>query len=319
MTEKENLLRAFRMENPEWVPNPNLASVTTKAKSTVNERPSGDGYDWYGVHWRDTVVVGEDQPLKDVCDWEKVVRFPDLDTIDWKAGAEKDYAGIDRESKAVWLRINVGLFERMHALMSFEDTLASFLVEPEAVKGLLEAITDTRLKLLDKIITYYHPDIVCMHDDYGTQRDLFMAPDIWRQFFKPHIKRISDYVKSREVIFSLHSCGKVDRVVGDFVDCGVDSWDSVQTCCDLPAIFENYGKDISFSPTVGVQMVCSGENSPEMARNEMRQAIDTLGAYGGVIPQTSAPLCEQRIMDIMNDELNLYGRDYYKKHPIPPH
>lgn len=317
MTEKENLLRAFRMEHPEWIPKVKEGSVTIQPWSTIKDRPRGDTRDWFGVHWVDFVVAVGEHLLEDVNGWENAIRFPDLEEIDWKAGAEKDCAGIDRAKKAVWVRLPVGLFERMHAFMSFENALMSFLVEPEETKSLLDALTDFRIRCIDKLITYYNPDIISMHDDYGTQKDLFMSPKIWRQFFKEDIKKISDHVKSRGVIFSLHSCGKVDRIVGDFVDCGIDSWDSVQPCCDLPDIYEKYGTKLSFSANVGIQTVSGDLGTPEIARREVRWMIDTMGKYGGLIPRTNWAFCRPEISAALDDEIAVYGKDYYLRNPIP--
>ena len=317
MTEKENLLRAFHLNNPEWIPNPNIGAAVIQPWNTIRDRPAGDSYDWYGVHWKDFVVVPGEYLMEDITEWEEKVKFPDLDAIDWEKGAEIDCKGIDREKQAVWVRLPVGLFERMHAFMNFEEALMSFLLEPEETERFLDALTDFRIRCIDKLITYYKPDIVCMHDDYGTQKDLFMAPDVWRKFLKKNITKISDYVKSRGVIFSLHSCGKVDRLIGDFVDCGIDSWDSVQPCCDLATIYEQYGTKLSFSPFVGLQSVAGRDNATEEdARKEVRWTIDTLGKHGGLIPQTNAPLCSKEMMDIMEDELIKYGKDYYKINKI---
>ncbi|MDY2628148.1 MAG: uroporphyrinogen decarboxylase family protein [Lachnospiraceae bacterium] len=316
MTEKENLLRAFHLDHPEWIPNANTAALTIQAWNTVRDRPAGDAYDWYGVHWKDFVVVPGEQLMNDITEWEEKVHFPDLEAIDWEKGAEIDCQGIDRKKQALWIRLPVGLFERMHALMNFEEALMSFLLEPEETERFLDALTDFRIRCLDKLITYYQPDIISMHDDYGTQKDLFMSPEIWRKFFKKNITRISDYVKSRGVIFSLHSCGKVDRLIGDFVDCGIDSWDSVQPCCDIPAIYEEYGTKLSFSPFVGIQSVSGDFGTPETARQEMRWTIDTMAKHGGLIPLTNAPLCSKKMMDAMEQELVEYGRDYYINNPI---
>lgn len=317
MTEKENLLRAFRLDHPLWIPRIQVSAAIIQPWSTIRDRPRGDTYDWYGVHWKDFVAVPEERILEDICDWEQVVHFPDLDAIDWEGGAKKDCEGIDRAEKAVWIRLPVGLFERMHALMSFENALIALLEESEATQAFLDRLTEFRIECLDRLITYYKPDIISMHDDYGTQRDLFMSPAVWRQFFKKNISKIAEHVKKRGVIFSLHSCGKVDRIVGDFVECGVDSWDSVQPCCDLPALYAAYGDKISFSTNVGIQCVSADLGTPELAREETRRVIDMMAKYGGLIPITSWGACRPEIREAMQDEVTKYGEAYYTRHPIP--
>jgi uroporphyrinogen decarboxylase len=54
--------------------------------------------------------------LEDVNDWKQVVKFPDLDAIDWKSARERDEKLIDRNKLLVITILN-GPFERLHALM----------------------------------------------------------------------------------------------------------------------------------------------------------------------------------------------------------
>lgn len=46
-----------------------------------------------------------------------------------------------------------------------------------------------KCKLLEKIHEYYHPDVIMFHDDYGTQSNMFFSPEIWRDIFKPQLKK----------------------------------------------------------------------------------------------------------------------------------
>ena len=49
LTPKQNLLRAIRHEDPEWVPK-GLESVVSIFAPVV-ERPAAPGYDAFGVYW----------------------------------------------------------------------------------------------------------------------------------------------------------------------------------------------------------------------------------------------------------------------------
>lgn len=51
MTEKENALRVFRREKPEWLPRFEKCMKGYFPKS-INERPlNWEGDDWFGIHW----------------------------------------------------------------------------------------------------------------------------------------------------------------------------------------------------------------------------------------------------------------------------
>ena len=115
----------------------------------------------------------------------------------------------------------------------------------------------------------------------------------------------------------LHSCGKVDLLIEDFVDCGIDAWDSVQPCCDLDGIYKKYGSKLSFSPALGVHTLSGTIGTEEDARREVRWFIDHMGKYGGLVPRSDVPLVRQEMRIILEDEIERYGRNYYKDNPIP--
>ena len=53
-----------------------------------------------------------------------------------------------------------GVFERLHFLMGFEDMLVNFLMEPEAMMELCEAIGEYRFQLTKLIVDNLHPDVI---------------------------------------------------------------------------------------------------------------------------------------------------------------
>ena len=83
------------------------------------------------------------------------------------------------------------------------------------MKALASAIADYKIAFLKK----YHEEvgINCLWygDDWGTQSNLFISPDIRRRVIKPHTKRIYDCAKSPGIIINRHSCGKIESIVGD--------------------------------------------------------------------------------------------------------
>ena len=304
LSEKENCFRAYTRTGPEWVPS-FYRAVQFVNVSPLRDRVD-DGADWFGVRWDQSVPDYRFPLITDVANWREAVKFPDLETLDWAAAAGSDCAGLDRENRLIWAPLRVGLFERVHSFMGMETALLSLYTEAEVMHGLVEAYVDYRLKVIDKVLEFYDPDIVSIHDDYGTQLDLFMSPEMWREFFKPGLRRFVQRVHKAGKLFVMHSCGKVDRVVGDFVDIGVDVWDSVQSCCDIDEIYRLYGKDISFSPAMDLQKL--SYCSPDEARAMVRDVIDRLGKYGNVVPRDDSPLVPPENLDAIKDEVEKYGR-----------
>ena len=308
MTERENALRALKRQNPEWVPC-QWEAISYIDPSVLNDRVD-DGTDWFGVRWVDCVPDNIVPMMDDVTKWRDMIHFPDVEALDWEGAVKKDLDGVDREEKVVWVMLRVGLFERMHSFMGFENTLLSLYTEPEALKDLIDAYAEYRYKIMEKVLEYYKPDVVSVHDDYGTQRALFMSPDSWREFFKGHLKRFADLLHSKGVMFALHCCGKVDTLVGEFIEIGVDIWDSVQCCNDLEWVVDTYGDKLSFTPGLDMQRMAVG--TPEDVRVHVRETIDLLGRYRGVIPHSNQPRVPKPIIDAISDEIEKYGKIAYQ-------
>ncbi len=115
MTDRENFLRCLKRQRPEFVPVLNRA-IASVMPSCILDRVD-EGYDLFGVKWSGMVPDTSDRLLKDVTEWEKVIKFPDLGKLDWEAAAARDLANVDREKKAVWAAVRVGPFERLHSFM----------------------------------------------------------------------------------------------------------------------------------------------------------------------------------------------------------
>jgi hypothetical protein len=146
------------------------------------------------------IVNEETKVVRDVTKWRDYVTFPDLTKIplDWtqaKADAEK----VRAEGKFVMVWKVTGLFESSHFLMGFEDTLCNLLEEPEAMHDLITAIKNFKLQQLQMLIDNLHPDVIMFHDDWGSKYSLFMHPDLWREFYKPHYFDIYGLIKKNNI------------------------------------------------------------------------------------------------------------------------
>lgn len=200
------------------------------------ERPwyNKGGKDWFGVDWVYSAAGDSPMPdhtvppmLNDISEWRDKIVFPDLDKWDWEGAVIRDnVAGFDR-NKLVMIFTHVGMFERIQSFLGFEEALMAIYENPEETAALLDALVAHKCKMFEKVIEYYKPDIISYHDDYGTQISLFMSPEIFRELFKPRIKKLIDFVHSKGVLFEFHSCGHVEEIVPDFAEIGADSWNGM--------------------------------------------------------------------------------------------
>ena len=93
-------------------------------------------------------ITPENKVCPDVTRWREFVHAPDLKancSEGWEmwANMAKEKAGNERLTTAF---MATGIFEQLHFLMGFEDTLANFYEHPEEMHELIDYITDYRIE-----------------------------------------------------------------------------------------------------------------------------------------------------------------------------
>ena len=115
--------------------------------------------------------------------------MPNLDEVDWPP-VQAQVAEVDRDARLVSGFVEMGLFERSYLLLGMEEALMLFLTDPEEMESLVATIADYKIELIKGFHNAVQLDMIWYGDDWGTQRNLFLPPDTWRQVIKPHLHLI---------------------------------------------------------------------------------------------------------------------------------
>ncbi len=314
MNAKENLLRAINHDHPLWVPNSMENSI--QFFPPVVERPKTTGKDAFGVKWGiDSKAKGGTYPvhnghtISDICNWREQITIPDIEQLDWSEIIEQ-VESIDRNEHLLSGFFEMGLFERSYLLLSMEEALIAYLAEPDHMNQMLAAIADYKIALIRKFNEVADLDLVWYGDDWGTQENLFVSPEIWRKIIKPHTQRIYNCIKECGAIVGQHSCGMIEPIFGDMVEMGAKIWNPCQPCNDLAGLKKRFSGQIAFCGGIDSQFVLDRAGvTPEEVRAEVRKRIDELADGGGYVasPSHSVPY-DPIILEAMNDEISRYGK-----------
>ncbi len=323
MTPKENLLRAIRCEQPQWVPEGldgpvYLANVAT-IWSPVAERPEEPGPDAFGVDWSlkehaegGTYPTHGGHTISRLGRWRDEITIPHVDDQDWdRIRAEAE--AVDRDENLVMGFVEMGLFERSYLLLGMEEALMAYMTDPDEMSAMLGAIADYKIEVIERFHDDARLDMVWYGDDWGTQDALFLPPDVWRRAVKPHTLRIFDCMRKRGIIINLHTCGKVEAIFGDIIEMGADMWNPCQPCNDLARLKQEYGDRIAFHGGIDSQFVLDRPGvTAEEVRAEARRCIDTLAPGGGYIagPSHHVPH-DPELLAALREEVETYGRQLY--------
>ena len=318
VTDRENLFLMLNKEQPEFVPH-HPSVINHYPPIALRERPPKrmPGQDWWGVWWTtedggpgQTVPdLNKPRVLNSIDEWEDVVKWPDLDAVDWKAAAEKDFPRSNHPDKILCSFLHSGPFERLHSLLGFEETLIATITAPDACDAFFSKLCDYKISIIERLKEFYGTEMIHFHDDWGTQKDLFFRPEFWRTYIKPHIKRVIDATHDMGMLFEMHSCGKIDKVVREVVEIGADFINPAQPVNDLASWAKDFGKECIIHGGFDCQNIIDNpDKTDEDVRQEARDKIDLLAKDAYYIPYGIS--LTSRIA-IACDESFVYGRRFY--------
>ncbi len=255
-------------------------------------------------------VTADDKVLPDITRWREYVKVPDLvaNAKDWgPAIATRD--AIDRKEKLVMSFMGTGIFEESHFLMGFEDALVNLLAEPEAMHELLDAICEYRRTYARLLIENFKPDVILSHDDWGTKTNLFMSPDVWREFLKPLYAKLYADFHAGGVIVLHHADSYLMPIVEDLVEIGVDIWQGVLPQNDIPEVQRRTGGKLTLMGGIDAAIVDRVDATEEEIRAETRRACEAYAPGGHFIPCMTYGLpgsIYPHVSPIISDEISKF-------------
>ena len=171
-------------------------------------------------------------------------------------------------------------YERLWTIRGMQDLLADFLLEPEKVMRLTNAVRDFHLKVI-RGYGNAKVDAIYTSDDMGTQESLFFSPEVFRKFIKPAYAALIEEAHAHNMQFWLHTCGNVTSIMEDFIEIGLDVIHPIQPyAMDAKATVKAFGDRITFMPGIDVQHLL-----PHCSKDEViagtKELIDTFLRPGG--------------------------------------
>jgi len=241
-------------------------------------------YDEWGCMWQRSDMANMGQvkghPL---AEWRALdhFRWPDPDDPSFYEGMEERFAGC--EGKYVTTGIFMLLFERMHTLHGFQNTLLDLRLEHERMEMLADRIVEFNLGIIDNIRGRF-PGLIHglgFTDDWGTEQATFISPQLWDEFFKPRYKRLFDAIHEANWHVWMHSCGKVNAILESLIEIGLDVINLQQpTALGIEEVGEEFRGRICFESLCDIQHTLPFKGAQEI-REEAEQLLQYWAAPDG--------------------------------------
>ncbi|MBI2940058.1 MAG: hypothetical protein HYY04_06420 [Chloroflexi bacterium] len=295
MTSREIVQRAIEFRDPERIALifPQLGFSDTfgvRYQTAAGWQPSCEFEDEWGCVWEKTEIPNMGQPTTPVIkDWGDLAtyRFPDPHAPGRFDHAEAQLA--QAGDKYVVGGCGFTLLERAKYLRGFAELLEDLYLAPEKTHYLLDRILEFQLGIVDGYRQFnragdrmFHG--IMMSDDWGTQLGPMISLPLFREFFKPRYERLFAAIHEIGCHAWLHSCGRINAYLPDFLSIGLDVINPQQpNVLGIEEAGREFAGRICFDTTADIQTTMPRGDADEIRAEARRIWEHWGGPHGGLI------------------------------------
>lgn len=289
MNSREIVSRTIRFQGAERLPY-DLPEPYGTDFCSIGMSPSPDhrppnGVDEWGAVWENIGVCSlgqvQDYPLKAWSDLEDL-HVPDI-TEPRRWASLADARG--RAGERFLLANGISIYERVHFIRGLENTWTDIYDAPDRLGALIDILVEMNLYAIERYAEA-GADGYIFCDDWGLQQSLMIAPQAWREIWKPRYRRIYQAAHEAGLLTFLHSCGHIVEILDDLIEVGLDVIHmDQQENMGLELLGERFGGRLTFFSPVDIQQTMAHGTLDEI-RAYCREMDRLLGRpEGGFIPR----------------------------------
>lgn len=223
----------------------------------------------------------------------------EVDSIEWPNPDHLDFTEVVRALR------NAGDVYRASGMWScFFHILADFFgmenyfikmhTDPAVVDAVTERVCEFYLEANRRFFDAAgaEVDAFFMGNDFGTQLDLLIGPELIDRFVMPYTRELVGAAKRRGYQVLHHCCGAVRKVIPRLIDAGIDGLHPLQALArnmDANTLARDFGGKVAFVGGIDTQQLLV-HGTPEQVKEEVRRVKGLLGPCLVVSPSHEAIL-----------------------------
>ena len=272
----------FNMADPDG----KAANMWTSEKDKKKREHRERYYDEWGIGWEVTGRFWDhafDSPLRDLGKLD-AYEFPDVAAPEKFDILQPFIEQANQAGKYVVAFDPILMFEKMRALLGFEELMIAPYAQREGLCALLDRLADLEIAVIEQWARIGGVDAYMTADDWGLQTTLQMSPDTFREYYKPRYAQIVAAAHGHGMHYFWHNCGYIMDMIPDMIDIGVDV---VQL--DQPRLMgyrrltDEFGGKICFWNTVDIQWSTIGNPSDDEIEAEVEDMMAAFNRFNGGI------------------------------------
>ena len=231
MTSREIVQRTLDYDNPERVArsfgdSDFCSAGCTVATHATDWREIGGGQwertDEWGNTWGRVDATSKGEAIKGV-----LADIADLDTYEFpdysRANDYENVVKARRENPHKWLLGEVPgfAFNIARKMRKLDQYFVDLMLEKDRMASLHDRID---AMVADMIRNYAAAgvDSVMFCEDWGTQMQTLISPDMWHEEFFPRFEKLCGIAHELGIKVFMHSCGKIEAIVPGLMAAGID-------------------------------------------------------------------------------------------------
>jgi len=215
-----------------------------------------------------------------ITDWDQLdgIQLPDYGLAERYEGTRDAFASSPDRFKIGHIPgFPFNIARKMRRLDNF---LVDLLVEPDRCRRLLGMVEDELHKAI-RHLAGAGADAVMFPEDWGTQDQLLVRPELWRDMFRPGFERLCRTARDAGVFVFMHSCGFIYEAMNDLIEAGIDLFQFDQPrLYGLQRLADEFSGRVTFWCPVDIQTTLQTGDAAAIEA-DARLMIDLLGAKGG--------------------------------------
>jgi len=223
----------------------------------------------------------------------------DVEGYAWPEPQHMDVEGLLQEllHKRSFMRFSgcwSPFFHQVADFFGMENYFIKMHTQPQIVEAVTDHVVSAYLAINERIFTACRGEIDAFFfgNDFGSQLDLMISPEMFDRFVMPYLKKLIDQAKRFDLPVMLHSCGAIDRVIPRLIDGGIDALHPLQAKArgmDAENLARKYRGQITFVGGVDTQELLV-HGTPHEVRREVQRLKDLWGPRFVVSPSHEALL-----------------------------
>ncbi len=209
-----------------------------------------------------------------------------------------------------------GGFDMPRQLMGEENACLSYFMQPELMQDILQTMTDTSFRVLERISDVLIVDQLSVHEDLAGKTGPLIGPNEIDTWVKPYFRKIWDLLSSRGTkLFDMDSDGNVNPILQSLIGCGINSMHPFEPAAGMDIVEVRKTYDNQMVMRGGIDKHVLRQNKKAI-RDELEYKMQPLMQQGGCVfgldhrITNGTPIENYRYyVDIGREILNLPPRD----------